>query len=72
MTTDQVRTFSKNNNDSLIIKFYCNPTFVISCQVMKAINEKKQLNGNMLLADGLSIGVQRGGLGFHDLEGAIR
>jgi hypothetical protein len=41
---------------------------------MKTINEKKNVNGSILLADGTSIGAQSGGggIGYQELSGTIR
>lgn len=40
-------------------------------QVMKVMNEKKTVNGSILLADGMNIGVVSGGLTFQELSGII-
>ncbi len=40
-------------------------------QVMKVINEKKNVNGSILLADGMSIGALSGGVSYQELSGTI-
>ena len=39
---------------------------------MKAINERKNRNGNILLSDGTSLGANIGGIGYEELNGIIR
>ena len=38
---------------------------------MKVINEKKSVNGSILLADGMSIGALSGGIGYEEISGTI-